>query len=263
MLTATLPNQTTTPDTAHYVDWGAIAAGAFVAAAISAVFLAFGSAIGLSMASFSGSGSPPVIGLAIAGALWLLWVQVSSFVGGGYVAGRLRRRIGDALPHESEMRDGSHGLIVWAVGVSLGAILASWLTIAGVASQAGSMEYQVDKLLRVETSATVNSGDTQPVARALAMAVAQSTADPSDTTYLVREIALRTGLPEAEAQKRLADTVASLKATADSARRYGILIAFLTAASLLISAAAAWWGAAAGGRHRNEGVDHSRFTTWR
>jgi hypothetical protein len=253
MLAATPPNQTTALDAAHYVDWGAIAAGAFVAAAISSVFLAFGSAIGLSLASFSSSGSPPVIGLAVAAALWLIWVQVSSFVGGAYVAGRLRRRIGDALPHESEMRDGSHGLIVWAVGVAISAVLAGWITIAGVASQAGSMEYQVDKLLRI---------DTQPIARALTMAVAQRTADPSDTTYLVREIALRTGLPEADAEKRLADTVATLKAQADTARRYGILIAFLTAASLLISAAAAWWGAAAGGRHRDEGVDHSRFTRW-
>jgi len=66
----------------HYVDWGAIAAGVFVAIAISSVFLAFGSAIGLSLTSFNASESTPVIGLAIAAGLWLLWVQISSFVGG-------------------------------------------------------------------------------------------------------------------------------------------------------------------------------------
>ena len=116
----------------HYVDWGAIAAGVFVAIAVSSVFLAFGSAIGLSLTSFHASESAPVIGLVIAAGLWLLWVQISSFIGGAYVAGRMRRRIGDAKAHEVEMRDGAHGLIVWAVNIVIGVVLAGWITIAGV-----------------------------------------------------------------------------------------------------------------------------------
>ena len=104
----------------HYVDWGSIIAGAFVAVAASTIFLAFGSAIGLSMTSFQSTSAASATGLAVAGALWLLWVQVSSFAGGGYIAGRMRRQIGDGKPHEVEMRDGVHGLIVWAVGVVLG-----------------------------------------------------------------------------------------------------------------------------------------------
>lgn len=94
----------------HYVDWGAIAAGVFVSLAVSSVFLAFGSAIGLSVTSFHPSASAPVIGIVIAAGLWLLWVQISSFIGGGYVAGRMRRRIGDANAHEVEMRDGPMAL---------------------------------------------------------------------------------------------------------------------------------------------------------
>jgi hypothetical protein len=86
--------------------------------------------------------------------------------------------------------------------------------------------------------------------------------DDADKTYLIREISVRSGLPEADAQKRLDETVATLKSQADTARRYGILIAFLTAASLLISAVAAWWAATTGGKHRNEGVDHMHFTRW-
>ena len=91
----------------HYVDWGSIIAGAFVAVAVSTIFLAFGSAIGLSMTSFQSTSAASATGLAVAGALWLLWVQVSSFAGGGYIAGRMRRHIGDGKPHEVEMRDGS------------------------------------------------------------------------------------------------------------------------------------------------------------
>ena len=111
----------------HYVDWGAIAAGVFISLAVSSVFLAFGSAIGLSITSFQPSASAPVVGLVIAAGLWFLWVQISSFMGGGYVAGRMRRRIGDAKAHEVEMRDGAHGLIVWAVNIVIGAALATWL----------------------------------------------------------------------------------------------------------------------------------------
>src|SRR6185503_15136258 len=92
----------------HYVDWGAIFAGVFLSIAISSVFLAFGSAIGLSLTSFRAGESAPVIGLVIAAGLWFLWVQLSSFIGGAYVTGRMRRRIGDAKAHEVELRDGAH-----------------------------------------------------------------------------------------------------------------------------------------------------------
>lgn len=270
----------------HYVDWGAIAGGAFIAVAISSVFLAFGSALGLSLASFQSGSATSVTGLVIAAGLWLLWVQVSSFAGGGYLAGRMRRRIGDATPHEVEMRDGAHGLLVWAVGVSLGAVVAAWLAMAGVsglASVAGqaaanpnAVEYYVDRMMRADPAAPVTAPDanstgvndrsqaqSQQVARVLAMSLGAAKLDDSDRSFLAREVTARTGLPQAEAEKRVDETVATLKAQADKARRYGILFAFLTAASLLISATAAWWAACMGGRHRDEGVDHSHLTRWR
>jgi hypothetical protein len=257
----------------HYVDWGAIAAGVFVAIAISSVFLAFGSAVGLSLASFNASESAPVIGLAIAGGLWLLWVQISSFVSGAYVAGRLRRRIGDAKAHEVEMRDGAHGLIVWAVNIVIGSVLAGWITIAGIsgaistASNSGVMDYYADRLMRSDAVAgtTAVSPDSQynaQIGRILARNVAARTVDPTDRSYLAREISARTGLAEADAQKRVDDTVATLKAQAETARKYGVLLAFMTAASLLVSGVAAWWAATAGGKHRDEGIDHSRFSRW-
>lgn len=258
----------------NYVDWGAIAAGVFISLAVSSVFLAFGSAIGLSVTSFHPSQSAPVIGIVIAAGLWLLWVQISSFIGGGYVAGRMRRRIGDAKAHEVEMRDGAHGLIVWAVNIVIGAALATWLTLAGVsgaistASNTGVMDYYTDKLMRSDAVAgtTAVSADTQynaQIGRILARNVATRSFDETDKAYVVREISSRTGLAEADAQKRLDDTVATLKAQAETARRYAVLFAFLTAASLLISGLAAWWAATTGGKHRDEGVDHSHLSRWR
>jgi hypothetical protein len=254
-----------TSSPSHYVDWGAIIAGGFITVAISSLFLTFGSAVGLSLTSFQSANSASIVGLAVAAALWLLWVQVSSFIGGGYVAGRLRRRIGDGTPHEVEMRDGSHGLIVWAVGVVLSTLLASWLAVSGLTGSAKdvAMDYYVDKLVRSDTASTpVSTTDTTQISRVLAKNIGHAVMDDADKTYLIREISVRSGLPEADAQKRLDETVATLKSQADTARRYGILIAFLTAASLLISAVAAWWAATTGGKHRNEGVDHMHFTRW-
>lgn len=258
----------------HYVDWGAIFAGVFISLAISSVFLAFGSAIGLSVTSFHPSASAPVIGVVIAAGLWLLWVQISSFIGGAYVAGRMRRRIGDATPHEVEMRDGAHGLILWAVNIVIGAALASWITLAGLsgavstAANSGAMDYYADKLMRSDAVAgtTAVAPDSQynvQIGRILTTNLAARTFDAADRSYVVREISARTGLAEADAQKRLDDTVATLKAQAETARRYAVLFAFLTAASLLVSGVAAWWAATTGGKHRDDGVDHSHFSRWR
>lgn len=259
-----------TDTNAHYVDWGAIFAGVFVSIAISSLFLAFGSAIGLSLTSFQPSQLVPVTGMVIAAALWLLWVQISSFLGGGYVAGRMRRRIGDGKPHEVEMRDGAHGLIVWAVNIVIGAVLAGWITLAGVsgfvstAANSGTMDYYADRLMRSEgvagtPAAAPDAQYNAQIGRILTRNVASRTVDEADRSYLVREITSRAGLAEADAQKRVDDTLAMLKAQAETARRFAVLLAFLTAASLLVSGVAAWWAATAGGKHRNEGTDHSHF----
>ncbi len=143
----------------HYVDWGAIAAGTFVATAVAVVMFTFGTAIGLSMASpYEGEGASTPAYLAALG-LWTIWVIASSFMSGGYVAGRLRRRIGDATEHEVDVRDGVHGLTVWAVGV----VIAAWLLNAGVTGVLGAAaggaaavaadnyrtSYTIDSLFRI------------------------------------------------------------------------------------------------------------------
>jgi len=125
-----------------YVDWPAIFAGILLAAAIGVVMLTFGSAIGLSFANFHGGTGVSPIWIGIAAASWLLWVEVSSLLAGGYVTGRLRRRVHDATEHESDIRDGVHGLVVWAGTILIGAVLAvsgvgaALSAIGGVASTA-------------------------------------------------------------------------------------------------------------------------------
>jgi len=137
----TMPNEvdvvvsdTSGADDRSYVDWPAIFAGIAVATAISIVLLTFGSAIGLNFTNFTAADDVPVIWIAIAAAIWLLWVQVSSFMAGGYLTGRLRKRHHDANEDESDMRDGAHGVLVWAGALILGAFIA--ISGLGAASSA-------------------------------------------------------------------------------------------------------------------------------
>lgn len=100
-----------------------------------------------------------------------------------------------------------------------------------------------------------------PLTRVFAASLASGTMAPADRTYLAEIVARQTGLPQAEAEKRVdeayaaaKDAEAKVRAAADKARKMGALAAFLAAATLLIAAAAACAGAAMGGRHRDEQV---------
>ena len=114
----------TTDDDRSYVDWPAIIAGIVLASGISLVLLTFGSAIGLSFTNFNAADDVDPLWIAIAAASWLLWVQISSFMAGGYITGRLRKRHNDATEDESDVRDGAHGLLVWGGALFIGAMSA-------------------------------------------------------------------------------------------------------------------------------------------
>ncbi len=266
-----------------YVDWPAILAGALLSAAFAFVMVTFGSAIGLSVASpYSGEGWSRT-GFIIATGLWTLWVIVSSLMAGGYLAGRMRRRIADVTDHEVEVRDGVHGLIVWALATLFGAYLATSATLgvakagakvagtvtAEVASKAmekvDPLSLTADRLLRSKESVS-----SEEIGRVLAANVDSEALPSADRQYLVDVVVSRAGLSQEEAAARVDEAFASArrlseeaKAAAEAARKLGILVAFLTAASLLAGAAGAWWAATVGGHHRDERTDFSRLTRWR
>jgi hypothetical protein len=120
---------------ASFVEWGAVLAGAVLAAAIAFVLLTFGAAIGLSATSpwpNSGASAKVIASLAV---FWAMAAQIGAFMAGGYVAGRMRSRWHET-GHEAEFRDGLHGGLVWAVGVVIGAAL--FLSTAGAAAKTGA-----------------------------------------------------------------------------------------------------------------------------
>ena len=84
--------------------------------------MGFASAVGLMVASPSPTWRDTSVWLAILSGFWIIVVAIGSFALGGYLAGRVRSTW-KASEDEVEFRDGAHGLLVWAVGVVLGAVL--------------------------------------------------------------------------------------------------------------------------------------------
>src|SRR5690606_11038715 len=97
------------------VSWGAVLAGAAIAAALSAMLITGGTGLGfLAVSPWQSEGAS---GSAIAAGtiVWLLFTQVVAYGVAGYVAGRLRTRWTDAAVDEIFFRDTAHGFLVWAV----------------------------------------------------------------------------------------------------------------------------------------------------
>ena len=110
-----------------------------------------------------------VTAFAVTSAIWLIVTQWLTAAIGGYVTGRLRTRWVNVHTHEVFFRDTAHGLITWALGTLLGALLALG-TLGSLASTgargAGAMasstseeplRYSIDELLRPAASESESS----------------------------------------------------------------------------------------------------------
>jgi hypothetical protein len=267
---ATIEDGPATPAAAKIpsIEWSAVFAGAFLAAAISFVLLTFGTAIGLSATSpwpNSGLSASVVAGIAV---FWIMAQQIGAFMAGGYVAGRMRTGLRGASADEVQFRDGLHGGLVWALGIVVGAALlmatASAVTrttaeVAGGAAAtaaASSSDIVVDRVLRPQTTAQSSSESDvrSEVGRVLAGAVVSGSLTSQDRSYLSQLVAQRAGVSAEEADKRISEAFNAAREAADKARKGAILAGFITAASLLISFAAAWWAAIKGGHHRDQSI---------
>lgn len=263
-------------NTTSFVQWGAVIAGALVAAAVSLVLIAFGTAIGLSVLSSSPTWRDTSPALAVASGLYLLLTALASFGLGGYVAGRLRERWDPAAPGDVvEFRDGAHGVLVWAIAVVIsGLIIAvSAAQLASKATEQASspgtttgeplLAYELDKLFRAERRPT----DAEPTysraeaGRILLAAAGRQGISSGDRAYLARLVASRTGIAQPDAERRVEEAITAATVALQKARRSAVILGFSTAASLLVGAAAAWYGAAVGGRRR-DGVAPSASWGW-
>jgi hypothetical protein len=258
-----------------FLQWTPVIAGALVASALSLVLIAFGSAIGLSILSSSPTWRDASPALAVLSGLFLLLTAVASFGLGGYVAGRLRERWHQSAHNDVvEFRDGTHGVVAWALAVVITGLVvaASAAAIASRGVQPATspvattgeplIAYELDRLFRAgqrpfEGDLTYTRAE---AGRILLAATGRRGVAPEDRTYLVRLVAARTGISQPDAERRVDDAIAGATTAVQKARRSAVILAFATAVSLLVGAAAAWYASCVGGRHRD---DVAPSLTWR
>lgn len=113
---------TAIPSHGSYVDWPAIFAGTAVAVAIGLLLATFGIALGLSSITLDGTDKSSTLELVLT-AIWMAVTLIASYLAGGYIAGRMRRRLETARPDEITTRDGINGLVVWGLGSIISAFM--------------------------------------------------------------------------------------------------------------------------------------------
>ena len=252
------------------VSWPAIIAGAIAACATTLVLLAFGTGLGLSMVSpWAGSGVSATTFKITTGLYLIVIAMISSSIG-GYLAGRLRSGWSGVHGDEVYFRDTAHGFVAWALASVLGAALlttpaTSLLggTAAGVtrgATQstmsASPMDGYVDTLLRGDPAAASPAGNPAESRGEVVRLFARSSRDGgdlkgADRSYLAKVVAARTGLSQADAEKRVNDVTTEIKSDADAARKASASLAFWLTASLLLGAFCASLAATEGGGLRD------------
>jgi hypothetical protein len=246
------------------VRWSSVIAGAFCAAALALVLHGFAAALGLSASSAAPTWRDASFALVLLSGLYLVVAAILSYGFGGYLAGRLRPEIVSGSAEETRLRDGIHGLIVWAIATVLTALFAlaalpSVVRLAAppaspVGSVAGEsiIAYDLDRLFRGDRGGEGDSVRVRGEAgRILLTASSHRGLQSDDRAYLVRLVSARTGLSPADADGRVSDVITRAKDGIDRARRSGVILGFMAAAAALLGAAAAWYGACAGGDQRD------------
>src|SRR6059058_4529105 len=111
------PGHTAAPG---YLGWTPAIAGALIATALSAVLIAFGTAIGLGVVSAAPTWRDASVALWLLSGIYLILQALISFGCGGYIAGRTRAPVTGGDVDDVERRDGLHGVAAWALAVVIG-----------------------------------------------------------------------------------------------------------------------------------------------
>jgi hypothetical protein len=259
---------------------------------LSVTLLALGMGLGFSAMSPWANAGASAAAIGVGAIVWMILMHAISSALGGYLAGRLRTKWVDVHSDEVFFRDTAHGFLSWAVGVVIGAALlasaaaslvgatadAAVQPVAAAASEAtrGAMggggggganepnAYYVDALLRpgaqgpdkaAPADASVNRAE---VGRIFANGMQQKTLAPADRTYLAGVIASRTGLSQADAERRVDEVMnqarnadEAARRAADEARKAAARLSLWTFLAFLVGAFCASIAATLGGRQRD------------
>jgi len=294
-----MPDSPMTGTTGAYVDtgrietsssgvaWPAILGGAFAALALSLILLALGTGLGLASVSPWSNAGASVATFTITTAIWLIVTQWLASGLGGYLTGRLRTKWVGLHTHEVFFRDTANGFLSWATAAVISAVFvasAASSVVSGTSSMTGRaasgavansvraatppatalsdpIPYFVDSLYRADhPSATVSDADVRGQStRILLNGLNNGDITAPDKTWLAQLVSARTGLSQADAEKRVDEVIAQEKAAevkvrqaADATRKAGSYLSIFTALSMLIGAFIACVSAALGGSQRDE-----------
>jgi hypothetical protein len=248
----------------NYVQWGPAVAGALAAASLAFVLHSFAAAIGLAVSSTAPTWRDASMMLQLLSGLYLVVAAVISLGVGGYIAGRMRSPV-DASADEVEFRDGTHGLLVWAIAMII-TVLMTWAAAqsltrlaapSGPSAQSVAGEnviaYDLDRLFRAEkrpANADLTYARSE-AARILLTTASHRGLQSDDRAYLIRLTSANTGLAPPEAEKRVDTIVTQARDNIRRARRASVILAFMAGAAALLGGAVAWYAACAGGNHRD------------
>jgi hypothetical protein len=265
------------------VSWGAVLAGGIAATAVTLVLLAFGVGVGFSVISPWGDQGVSSTTLHVGAGIYLVVMAMLASTVGGYLAGRLRNRWAGVHHDEVYFRDTAHGFLAWAFATVLTAGVLGGATThilagasAGLAPAAASSanpagnptDVYVEKLLRVDadtppaapgaggsgqqTRANNYYGSRAELGRVIASGMTKGKdVSATDRTYAAKIVARRTGMSQADAEKRVNETIAEAKKAADDARKVAAKLSLWLAASMLAGALAASLAATEGGLLRD------------
>jgi hypothetical protein len=246
------------------VSWPAVWAGAFTTGSLVIILMALGAGMGFSALSPWPNASASASRIGVGAIVWLILVQISASALGGYLCGRLRTKWVDLHTHEVYFRDTAHGFLVWAVSLVISSLFfityATSMTTANRTSEPGTdargsitSSYFVDSLFRTDQPASSRVDQAVRIEAAIILdrALIQPSMPAQDMGYLTRLVAAETGLKDADAERRVSDTIAAHRQAADAVRKavahslYWMFIAFL------IGAFSATYAATIGGRQRD------------
>jgi hypothetical protein len=262
------------------VSWAAVAAGAVGAAALALLLTAFGAGLGLSAISPWSDSGVSASTFKTGTGIYLVIVAVMSSAVGGYLAARLRTKWARVYTHEVFFRDTAHGFLAWAFATLLSATVlssaaaylanATAAAVGGAALQAtGSVnpaDIYVDKLFRASPAAPAPASSSNSATpsnatpnQSRAEVVRLWTSDvhegydfsATDKAYVAQVVAARTGLSQADAERRVSDVIAEAKTAADNARKGAAKLSFWLTAAMLFGAFAASLAAVEGGSLRD------------
>jgi hypothetical protein len=275
------------------VSWAAVIAGAFVTAAFSLILLSLGTGLGLAAVSPWANTGASASTIGAAAIVWLITMQLIASALGGYLAGRLRTKWASIHTDEVFFRDTAHGFLSWAVAV---VITAAFLASAAASMAGGAVQAEAGATATASAAATVNgaagrandrifdlnayfvdmlfrsdrlNADGNEAVRAetgriLANALRQDEVldvPEADKAYLVQVVSARTGLHQADAEKRVSYVITQARNSdlqalqaADTARKAASHLSLWIFAALLIGAFCASLAATIGGRQRDHVV---------